>query len=377
MSETIRVLRVISDLQVGGVQRQMMRSARYLRQNGVETEICCQRETGPLRDDFEKAGFPVHFIPFKKRLDPKALWNLRRLGRRGGFHIVHAHQYQSNLAANVAFLGCRRVHIINSYHSVRPVYSGTQALQLKLTKCLPGAIIAVSEAVREPLLNLGVPRRRIVVIHNGVEVPSAPARFPEQLPQGPLQLLYAGRFVKQKRLEMLVDVIRACRDGGVPVHLTLLGDGPVVGRVKRRIREQGVSDQVRLEGVSHDVPGWLAKKDLYISVSEREGFANALLECCAQGRGFVASDIPPHREMAGNSGCGILVPDNLEEWVKTLKELEGDRSKVREMGRAAFERVQIFSDAATARKYLELYQRVLGKETADVQAEPQTKEIAS
>lgn len=355
----MRALRVIADLQVGGVQRMMLRTLRGLRDAGVESEVCCQRARGALADTFESEGFPVHLVSFRSRLDLRALVRLRRLISEKGFDVVHAHQYQSNIAVNTACIGGVRARVINSYHSSLPVRNFTQALQLRLTRGVPSAFIAVSDAVREALLHHGVPAAKTHVIHNGVPLPPAPAPFPKRGHGEPVQLIYAGRFVSQKRLTLMLDVVKRCVERGIPVHCTMLGEGPIVGRIRRLAGQGRLEGAITLPGVTHDVPSWLAKSDLYISTSEREGFANALLECCAAGRGFIASDIPPHREMLGDSGAGFLVGDSPDAWADILEGLARDRSELERLGAAAFQRVQDFSEQATCQKLLDLYSKVL------------------
>lgn len=356
----MRVVRVISDLKVGGVQRQMLCTFRYLRSKGVDSCVVCQNEGGALEETFREEGFGVYVIPFRQRLDPFALWKLRRLCRSLNVDIAHGHQYQSNIACNLALVGSG-VRVINSYHNLRPFYSSSQRRQARWMQGIPARFIAVSESVKAPLVECGIRPGRIRVIYNGVSVPAEPMPFVDREGGASVELVYAGRFVKQKRLPLLVDVMEVCRERGLPVHLTLLGQGPRFGRVQRRVREKGLEDYVALPGVTHDVAGWLGKSDLYITASEREGFANALLECSAAGRGFLASDIPPHQEMCGNTDAGWIVEARPEAFADVLSQICADRSIVKRMGWAAFKRVQEFSDVKTSEEYLDLYREVLGK----------------
>jgi glycosyltransferase involved in cell wall biosynthesis len=357
----IRVLRLISDLQVGGVQRMMLRTLRLLRGMGVESEVCCQKSEGPLAEKFREEGFPVHLIHFSSRLSPLALWKLRRFAIDGGFDIVHAHQYPSNIAANLAMLGCDRVRIVNSYHSFTPMRTRSQELQARWTSHLPHAIVAVSEAVRAPLLKVGIPSSRITIVYNGVAVPPDPAPLPAWKPGDPLRLVYAGRFVKQKRLDLLVDILKHCAERGIPFHATLLGDGPTRERIQAHVARYGLEGMIALPGVTHEVEDWLRRSDVYMTASEREGFSNALLECSAQARGFLASDIPPHREMLGGTEAGIVLDDRPDAWADAIGRLASDRSAVERLSRAAFERAREFSEENTAQKLLDIYRQILGK----------------
>ncbi len=357
--ERIRVLRAIYDLQVGGVQRMMLRSMTALRGYGIETEVCCLRSRGELAEEVESMGFPVHSLEFTSRLDPRGLWRLRTIVKRAAFHIVHAHMYGANIAVNVALLGMKKIKIINNYHSIKPASTRRQELQIRYTSGRVDSFIAVSDTVRDFLISLGLPASKILIIHNGVPVPDSPREFTGQQPNKPLDLLGAGRFVKQKRIWFLVDVIDRCRAKEVPVRLRLVGDGPTKEQIVSMVKQKGLSGFVSFRDFTKDLSGLMETADLFVSSSEREGFANVLLEACAVGRGLILSDISPHRELIGESPAGIILGDDPEQWVETLQSLAHNRLRVYDMGREAYKVAQRFSLANVAAKLAELYQNVL------------------
>ncbi len=364
MSETpapLRALRVIYDLQVGGVQRQMLRSITGLRSLGVTCEVCCLRRRGALAETFEAQGFRVRCLGFRTRLDPLGMIRLRRLIRAGRFDVVHSHMYASNIAVDLALLGVSGVGIINGYHSTTPATNANQRRFMRWVRNLPHAYIAVGETVRDEILENGAPPEKVTVLHNGIAVPPAPDPLPARAPGEPLQLLWAGRYVTEKRMDVFVEVMARCRERGVPARVTLLGDGPKKPRIEEAIREMGLGEWIATPGVSHDVAGWLHRSDLYMTPSAREGFPNALLEACAAARGALASDIPTHRDALGADGSvGILLPaEQPERWVDAIAALAADRARVAAMGAAAYERSKQFSIETACRKMRALYDKAV------------------
>jgi glycosyltransferase involved in cell wall biosynthesis len=354
----IRVLRVIYDLQVGGVQRMLLRSIPLLRESGVELEVCCLKEEGELAPVFREAGVPVHLVPFRTRLDPLGLLGLRRLIRAGRFNLAHSQMYASNVALNVATLLGTGVPAINSYHSQTPFSGRGQERMSRWTRGIPARVIAVSRSVEEPLLKAGIPAEKLAVVYNGVEVAPEPAPLPDLQPGEPLRAFWAGRFVKQKRVEMLIDVAIACRRVGVPLALTLVGEGPLFEKMKRRVEQEGIGASVRFVGWQADIRPSIRESEVYLSASDREGFPNTLLEVCAQGRPFLVSDIAPNAEVLGGTEAGKLLKDDLEEWVNWIRVLQGDRSWVARMGKAAWERAHEFSVRRTVEEMVKIYREV-------------------
>ncbi len=360
MATPIRVLRVIYDLQVGGVQRMLLRLIPHLRDAGVEVEVCCLRFEGDMAPRFRELGVPIHMVPFRSRLDPIGILRLRALINRGMFDVVHSHMYASNMAANLACRLGSRARLVNSYHSQTPWRGESQRRMIRWTARMPDRIVAISGAVREPLESLGL-KARLATIHNGVEVPPVAPPSREAPSGAPVALFWAGRFVRQKRVTMLVELAAALRGAGVAFTMDLIGEGPELDRVKARAAELGVADVVRFPGLQADIRPSIQAGDLYLSASDREGLSNSLLEVCAGGRGFVVADISPNREVLADTSSGICLGDGLGAWVAAISGLAKDREAIARMGRAAHARAGDFSIRRTSALTVEMYRELLAK----------------
>ncbi len=358
----IRLLRVITDLQPGGVQRMLLRSLEGLVRHGARASVCCiGRERGGLVPSFEALGVAVHHLPFRGRLDPRGLWRLRELVERCGYNVVHGHMYPANIAVNLALARLRGVVIINGYHSQRPIHTSGQARMVRWTRRLPAAWVAVSEAVRTPLVGLGLPGHLVHVIPNGIDASAQPEPMPEVAPDAPLELFWSGRFVRHNRCDFMIAVVDECRRQGVPVRLTLVGEGPLQEKTAQRSAALGLGEWVRFVRPQADLRPRLAAAELFMTTSEREGFPNAIVEACAAGRGFLASDIPPHRELlADGSGAGLLLGEHPGEWAEAIHKLIRDRARVAALGGQAYRIGLRYTLEENARKTLGLYEHLLG-----------------
>jgi|GEM_PF-1632535 len=355
----MKVLRIIYDLQVGGVQRMLLQTLPLLREKGVETDICCLKREGDLASQFRDLGFTIHVIPLHSRMDPIGLFQLRRLVHRLSYQIIHAHMYASNMAANAALLGTHRVAIINSYHSQKPFLGRRQALMCRLTRKIPDQFIAVSDVVRGELIKMGFPPEKITVIHNGIVCPNEPIPLPEKSAGAALEVLWAGRFVKQKRIAMLIELLALSRQESIPVHLTLVGDGPLLSEMKQKVKENGLEERVTFTGWKSDIKPYIDRAEIYLSASHREGFPNTLLEVCACGRGFLVADIPPNREVIGSHRAGFLLGDYLPDWMTILKRLYNNREEIRTLSCEAFQIALEYTIERTCEKTIALYERLI------------------
>ncbi len=165
------------------------------------------------------------------------------------------------------------------------------------------AIITVSSALRDAILDLDVGQPRIEVLRNGVDLeqfaplPTARAREALQWGEGTV-LLSVGKLVEAKGHDL---VIRALAE--LPgVRLVIVGEGPFRGDLQRLAADLGVADCVSFLGaVPHTQLRMLyCAADIAILASAREGMPNVVLESLACGTPVIATDV---------GGIGeILVP---------------------------------------------------------------------
>jgi len=176
-------------------------------------------------------------------------------------------------------------------------------------------VLAVSEAERRQLLDLGVPDARIVVAPNPVdlrEFADAPpqGRFRARLGLGPGPIiLYLGKLTQRKRLDVLVDAFAGLRRN--PAWLVIAGNdmgaGPAVrARIQRR----------RLDEVSR-VPGLLVGRErlealvdaaVVVYPSQDEVFGLVPFEALLCGTPVVVADDSGCGEHVRRTGGGLVTP---------------------------------------------------------------------
>jgi glycosyltransferase involved in cell wall biosynthesis len=95
-------------------------------------------------------------------------------------------------------------------------------------------------------------------------------------------VVYAGRHVREKRVDALV---RAIAHVGPRVRLELYGDGPERPRIAALIRELGIADRARLAGhrPEAEVAAALGRAGCLATASEREGYGLVVVEAAARG----------------------------------------------------------------------------------------------
>lgn len=127
------------------------------------------------------------------------------------------------------------------------------------------------------------------IIPNGIEI--KPAGDNRLAVHEPPHVIFVGRFVQQKNLMGLVEVLHTVRD--VPWHCTLVGDGPLKDTIHHRIDELGLSNRFQFTGwISPDeVQKCLEQSDILFMPSLSEGLSMVGIQALASGLAIVANNV--------------------------------------------------------------------------------------
>lgn len=125
---------------------------------------------------------------------------------------------------------------------------------------------------------------------------------------GRRDLLFVGRLVTQKRVDLVLDAFAAISDV-VADDLVVIGDGPELDELRRRAARLGIGDRVRFTGYHPDPPSEMDRFAVLVLASDHEGFGVVLVEALAHGCAVVATDCPTGpSEILDGGRFGRLVP---------------------------------------------------------------------
>ncbi|MBN2798075.1 MAG: glycosyltransferase family 4 protein [Deltaproteobacteria bacterium] len=182
-----------------------------------------------------------------------------------------------------------------------------ELLYLLQSRRLP-LLIAVSEATRSALIDLGAPRDRVAVIANGVDT----ARFcPPPQPvepgeEGRTELCYPSRILPGKGQHLAVEAVARLSPAlQRRVHLRLVGAAADRGYLSH-LRRLSEGLPVSLHPDVQDIVPWIQRADLVLFPTlMTEGFGYAAVEAMACGRPVIWSDQPAIREATGGLGAAF------------------------------------------------------------------------
>jgi len=153
--------------------------------------------------------------------------------------------------------------------------------------------------------------RCIDMVENGVD----PARFPAAAwpaapgPSNPLRVLFVGRMIALKGVDMLLEAGARLVADGIPLELTLVGDGPERDTWQARAIALGIAGHARFTGAldAARVADEMRRCHVFCLPSVRESGGAVLLEAMASARPVIAVAHGGPAELADDS-VGCLIP---------------------------------------------------------------------
>jgi glycosyltransferase involved in cell wall biosynthesis len=335
----VRVLRIITRLNVGGPSIQAMTLADRLTSHGFETMLVHGRlDTGEgdmrylLPASVSARHLPSLRRPLAPAHDSLALAQLVDSMRDFRPHIVHTHMAKAGTLGRLAAAVYNRTagrgraaRVVHTYHGhVLEGYFGATKTRvfLGIERALAHAtdrIVAISPHVKASLLNefsIGVPEQYRVIPLGFDLTPLAAiddqarqaARQVLEIPDAAHVVTTVGRLtaVKQQRLFLEAAALIASDD---PAALFLIvGDGELRGELEEAARSLGIAQRTRFLGWRRDLPTIYGATDVFLLTSRNEGTPVALIESLAAGVPGVSTDVGGVRDVVSNDQTGKLAP---------------------------------------------------------------------
>jgi glycosyltransferase involved in cell wall biosynthesis len=359
----VRVALIIPTMDRGGAEKQLCLLAEHLPRDQFDPHVILLTRDGPLGNRLRDAGVPVTLIGKRFKVDPSALWKLKKFLRHLNPHLVHTWLFAANSFGRVA---ARMARVPNVLASERCVDLWKTELHHWIDRRLAkrtAAITTNSSGVLDFYAAHGIDANLFHIIPNGIQ--PRPTSTIDRLeacrrlhvdPSRKL-LLAVGRLWPQKRYRDLIwsaELLGTLRED---TTLVIIGDGPQSGELLRHRDAVTTSDRVRFAGSRDDVADLLPHADLFWIGSAYEGQSNSLIEAMQAGVAVVASDIPGNRDLVIDEQTGRLVQlGDTAEFARISNQLLEDGAMARRLGAAASQRIASqFTVAAMVDAHARLY----------------------
>jgi glycosyltransferase involved in cell wall biosynthesis len=335
----VRILRVITRLNIGGPSIQAVELSSRLDTRGYRTRLVFGRlgdGEGDMRYLLPPAtdARPIDALrrPIAPLADAQAFARLLAIMRAYRPQIVHTHMAKAGTIGRLAAAAYNRTagrgararvvhtyhgHVLEGYFSPAKtrVFLSVERMLARLTD----GLVAISPEIRTELLDeqrIGRPEQyRVIPLGFELGEFSAiddrarlAAREQLGIPPASHVVSTVGRLTAIKDHRLFLDAARLVA-GGDPASLFLIvGDGELRHSLEQAARASGIADRTRFLGWRRDLATIYGATDVFLLTSRNEGTPVALIEALAAGVPGVSTDVGGVRDVIEEGVSGLLAP---------------------------------------------------------------------
>jgi glycosyltransferase involved in cell wall biosynthesis len=183
--------------------------------------------------------------------------------------------------------------------------------------------------------------------------------------QKQVQILWVGRMVGLKHPEKAILIAEKLKKDKIDFHLRMIGDGPLLSKMKAMIERKGLTDHVELlrNKSQQEVRSFMKEANIYLFTSDRkEGWGSVLTESMNYGCGVIASHAAGSTPFIAEHKKNALIYDNdsIDSLYENVKLLSCDLEFCRKIGLAAYDSlINNFSPRVVANRFYKLCTNLL------------------
>jgi glycosyltransferase involved in cell wall biosynthesis len=339
----VRIAHIITRLIRGGADENTLLSCNGQAEMGHEVHLIYGLEVSDaMVRRLHPAVTPHQIRALRRPLTPIgdawATFATTTLLRQIKPEIVHTHTSKAGAIGRVAARMASTPGVVHGIH-ILPFVNVGRAEQLayltaeRLLAPVTHAFVNVSHGMMETALANGIgPAPKHAVVPSGMDL----AQFRDATPVGDDEIAAAfgcpardasrlkllvmmAALEPRKRVLEFLDVFAKVVKFEPSAALAVLGEGRDRDAIVARISAIGLEKRVALPGFRSDVERWVARADVCVLASEREGLPRAVVQYVLAGRPVVATALPGLEEIVKSGVSGYLVPtDRLHEMVPPI-----------------------------------------------------------
>jgi glycosyltransferase involved in cell wall biosynthesis len=243
-------------------------------------------------------------------VSPRLAANVLRAVRIESPDLLHTHMVHADVYGSIAAHALRTPFVSTRHNDDRYLLGPFRHVDRAFMRGVR-RIVAISDAVREFHVRAGLPAKKLVTIHYGLddlptersEVTPEAVGIPEDAPL----VLAIGRLIEQKDHTTLLEAFARVHRTHPNARLALLGWGPLEAQTKALVHRLDLGDAAFVLG-RVEPRDWLARADVFAHTSQWEGFGIVLLEAMLSRLPVAATRVSAIPEIVVDGETGLLVP---------------------------------------------------------------------
>ena len=228
-------------------------------------------------------------------------------------------------------------------------------------------IVAVSEPIKQTLIQHKIESSKIFVVENGVEISNSnrnkdsTLRNELNIASGTFVILNVGRLSRQKAQSDLVSAAVRLKQWSHDFVILIIGEGPLAEPLQKQINKLGLEQQVRLLGYRKDIQNLLSISNVFTLPSLDEGMPMALLEATSASVPVVTTAVGDIPKLILDGESGLVIPaEDPVLLAKAIQTIWQSPELAEKLAVSAFKRMsERYSNRIMGEKYSKIYSSLL------------------
>jgi glycosyltransferase involved in cell wall biosynthesis len=379
--KTIRILHVITGLEIGGAETMLYKLLKYSDNSVVTQKVVSMTNGGGLQTSIERLGIEVNSLGMRPgRPNLSSVFQLVALIRQFRPDVVQTWLYHADLLGTIAAKlvpGTGLCWNIRCSDMGPDYYQGLNGIVIRLLALfspLTDAVIVNSEFGKFSHISKSYTPNNWHVLPNGFDVDcfvpnfsgSSAFRKEIRINENDILIGHVGRWDPVKGHKYLLEASASVLTDIPNAHLALVGKGLDTDNNELMDLIRGTdSERIHMMGVRSDIAEVTASFDIAVLPSLSEGFPNTLGEAMSSSVPCVVTDVGDCAEIVGLGGI-VIPPADSKALAKALISLANQtKSHRRALGERNRQRIiDHFSMPDIVDRYMSLYMDIKAKALA-------------
>lgn len=349
----------------GGIESHSIILAKSLIKFGYNVLLGCRQGRVVYQNAVENS-IPVVHVRMANAADVFSVMRIVRLVRENNIDIIVSNLGKEYWPATLAAkLSGAKILLVR--HQLDPIKKTTRWLMEHYVD----KIAAVTNAVKDVMINSGVPDEKVTVINPGQELEkfTNAAKYRQctreefGIKSDDIVVASAGKLHHGKGIFELLQAAEVASKKHPNIKVMYIGDGPEQDQLKDMIDKLGMEDRVIMAGFRTDIERLYSAIDIFVLPSKLyESFGMVLIEAMAAGKPVIGTAVGGIPEIISNGQNGILVaPGEHLPLAEAIDALVSRPDMAEEFVAESNIRLnENFTAEASSKKFVKLMQNMLG-----------------
>lgn len=330
-NEVIRVVHIIGKMVGGGVESFLLNYYKNIDRTKIQFDFIIDSDSTLIpRNEIELLGGKIYEVtPYQHIFS--YIRDIRKILKENNYKIVHAHM--NTLSIFPLYAAWRERIPIRIAHS----HSTTNKKEWKknilknllkpFSKVFATDYFACSEHAGRWLFgNKAFNEGKVKIIRNAINTDNF--KYNKEIRNSLREELglkdkfvlgHAGRFVKQKNHEFLIDLFNILYKENHKFKLLLIGQGPLENQIKNKVNSLKLNENVIFCEQRDDVNRYMQAMDCFVFPSLYEGLGIVVIEAqCAGLKCICSTEVPKETKMSNL--ITFVELSNIEKWKEKIME---------------------------------------------------------